>query len=181
MINRWIPLLMVLALGCVKTKAPETSEPIKPTSTQVKSAPANPALQRALVGVWVLDLDALSKDPELAKLPPKAHQRALAVATDLMKGTRIRFDQDGKLSMIFGKSQQSGTWRVTAAAGETLTIEANTTSKQGLKTELIKALIRGDHLRITGTDGQSLDLVRDLGNPNPTSPAKASPAKPAAQ
>jgi PBP1b-binding outer membrane lipoprotein LpoB len=173
MIQRWMLVCAALTFGCVeKTETPAPSGAAQPATAKsapksadvVKSAPADSALQKALVGVWVLDLEALQQDPELAKLEPKARDQAFRVAAELMKGTTIRFDGDAKLSMTFGNNSQSGTWRITGATGETLTIEAKTSGQQGPKTELIKARVQGDRLRVTGTDGRSLDLVRDLGN-----------------
>ncbi len=150
-------------------KAPTTPDP----SAVVRSQPASDALQKALVSTWVLDLEALAKDPSIVKLPPDAQAQALRIAGQLMAGTQVTFGDAGALTMVFGKRSQSGRYTVTSAAGDTLTLKAETEGVQGKKTETIKVTLTGDRLRLTGEDGKSLDLVRQGSTAETSRPAPA--------
>ncbi|MCB9525514.1 MAG: hypothetical protein H6702_19355 [Myxococcales bacterium] len=172
--------LCVAALACSKPADPPAAAP----GGEVRSAPASDALQKALLGAWRLDQQALARDPEIAKLPPDAKAQAMVVLRGLMEGTRMQFGADGALQMTFGKRTQTGRYTIVGAQGAALTLETTTGEGERAKTERITARVEGDRLTVTGPDGKALDLIREgsaLETQAPAAPAsQAAPTSQAA-
>lgn len=175
--TRPVALPFLAAALCLAAAAcSKPSEPAAPAApAEVRSQPASDALQKALVGGWRLDQQALEKDPEIAKLPPEAKAQAMTVLRGLMEGTRMQFGADGALQMTFGKRTQTGRYKIVGAQGKAMTVEATTGQGDKAKTEKITVKVDGDRLTVIGPDGKSLDLVRE-GSALDTKAAPAAPA-----
>lgn len=71
-----------------------------------------PAFAQGVVGEWTVDVDALLKSPEIAKLPPAQRQQAIKMTQTMLAQMRMVVKADGTVSMNLNPTtSRAGTYK----------------------------------------------------------------------
>jgi hypothetical protein len=128
--------------------------------------------EKAIIGKWTVDVEALKKNPpkqlkdaldQLDKLPPDIKEKAKMVTDkmmDSMKDFTVEFKSDNTMSMTVpgSKTPETSKWKVLSSKDDVLTIEITPDKTKKTDTGKIKIIDR-DHIQLIMTDGGMPDLV----------------------
>lgn len=117
--------------------------------------------EKNLVGTWAVDVDALANTPEVAKLEGEDKKKAISLAKKVAAQMSYEFTDDGKIAVVFGKVRQTGTYKVTATEGKTLTVSTTLQHESGDKSDQVKIeVVDKTKIEITAPDGKSVKFVK---------------------
>ncbi len=92
-----------------------------------------------LVGKWGIDVEKLGEIEEIKKMPEDQRKAAIEMAKGFATSMSFEFTKDKMIMEAMGQKKE-GTYKVTKAEGDKLTIEATLEGK----TETLEAEIKGD-------------------------------------
>ncbi len=123
---------------------------------------ARDTAERALVGVWTRDLEAMVQDPALAGLPASVRRGRIDKARLLFAALRIAFHPDGKVELTFGRMQQQGTWTPIELKGTRLSVVVAMTLAGATARELLTIDLAAGKLHLRGPGDATVTLARKM-------------------
>ena len=107
-----------------------------------------------LVGKWAIDVEKLGDMEEIKKMPEDQRKAAIEMAKSFAGSMSFEFTKEKLIMEAMGQKKE-GTYKVTKAEGEKLTIEATLDGK----TETLEAEVKGDGV-ILGKGKEKFALKR---------------------
>ena len=122
-------------------------------------------------GIWRIDLDSLKDDPEVKNAPKEERAAALRVAKSMMKNVAFEFTQDKKMNLFMSSQVRRGTYSVTGAKDNLLTL-TTTGSEDGTQKTVYEVRVFAEALELTDTQNK---VTRRLIRGSPPMPTEAPP------
>ena len=164
-----------------KIKTKEKEKVKRPTSEhevparKAKNAPplTSDEAQMMLIGIWRIDLDSLRDDPEVKNTPKEERAEALRMAKSMMQNVAFEFTQDKKMNLFMSSQVRRGTYSVTGAKDNLLTV-TTTNSEDGTQKTIYEVRVFAEALELTDLKNK---VTRRLIRGSPPMPSEA-PAQP---
>ncbi|MEE2786149.1 MAG: hypothetical protein VX589_02350, partial [Myxococcota bacterium] len=125
-----------------------------------------------LVGIWRIDLAALSEDPEVKNAPDGEKADALKLAQDMMKNVAFEFAVDNKIGLFMDGRVRRGTYAIQKAVGDTLTVDVKTGEAGDVQATTYEVKVRAESLELTDL---ATKVKRTLVRGAPPTPADTAP------
>lgn len=102
-----------------------------------------------IVGVWTMDLQAtMAEDPKMKDMPEAEKETAMKAAEAFLKDMSFEFTKDGKAIAKLGDKEETGTYTIKKAEGDTLTIEMTSGEGEKVRNQEMMVTVKGDQLHM---------------------------------
>ena len=156
----------------VKKDSKKPSEHEVPARTKKNAPPlTSDEAQIMLIGIWRIDLDSLANDPEVKGAPEEEREDALRMAKSMMRNVAFEFAQDKTMNLFLSSHVRKGTYAVTQAKDNLLTIDHDRGIGQHSKNRIHSPSF-AEALELTDVKNQ---ITRRLVRGAPPTPGEAPP------
>ena len=125
-----------------------------------------------LIGIWRIDLDSLANDPEVKGAPEEEREDALRMAKSMMRNVAFEFAQDKTMNLFLSSHVRKGTYAVTQAKDNLLTIMTTTGASDSIQKTEYTVRVFAEALDLTDVKNQ---ITRRLVRGAPPTPGEAPP------